>query len=155
MNEQFVYIKLITGEQLMAYKESEDANTVFLKFPMLIKTHMVGVSNGKISEQVTAGPYTLFVDNTSFHVNKSHIIVDAQLSQNAIPHYVHLVRDHEGVNLSYTSQSLQWEDDYGMEEEKLSIPDVAKAIQQLKSLAETIKEAEAENTLVEGNDTVH
>jgi len=154
MNEQFVYIKLVTGEQLMAYKESEDEKSITLKFPMLVKTHLVGMNNGRISEQVTAGPYTLFVDSTTFHVNKDHIIVDAQLAPNAIPHYVHLVRDHEGVNLSYTPQSLDWEDDKNHEEDKMSIPDVAKAIQQLKSLAEVEKEVD-EKFLLKGNDTVH
>jgi len=153
MNEQFVYIKLVTGEQLMAYKESEDDKSVLLKFPMLIKTHLVGMNNGKISEQVTAGPYTLFVDSTSFHVNKDHIIVDAQLAPNAIPHYVHLVRDHEGVSLSYTPQELQWEET-NYEEEKVSIPDVARAIQQLKALAEVEEEVD-EKFLLKGNDTVH
>ena len=49
MNEQFVYIKLVTGEQLMAYKESEDDESMTLKFPMLIKTHMVGVAGGRVS----------------------------------------------------------------------------------------------------------
>jgi hypothetical protein len=153
MNEQFVYIKLVTGEQLMAYKESEDDKSVLLKFPMLIKTHLVGMNNGRISEQVTAGPYTLFVDSTSFHVNKDHIIVDAQLAPNAIPHYVHLVRDHEGVSLSYIPQELEWEET-NYEEEKVSIPDVAKAIQQLKALAEVEKEVD-EKFLLKGNDTVH
>jgi len=154
MNEQFVYLKLVTGEQLMAYKESEDEESMTLKFPMLIKTHMVGVAGGRVSEQVTAGPYTLFVDTTKpFHVNKKHIVLDTQLSEKAIPHYVHLVRDHEGVKLSYTQNGLDWED-----EVKQPDFDPTKAIAALKSIAEQIEEVEDEEDVrifIEGNNTFH
>jgi hypothetical protein len=151
MNEEFVYLKLVNGEQIMAVKESEDLNTVTLKFPMLIKTHLVGMQQNRVSEQVTAGPYSLFADNTNIHINKKHIILDTALAERAIPHYIHLVRDHEGVRLDYTPQQLQWDD-----EPPADAPaqvDVSKVLDHLKAIAEHLEEEDT--VLVEGNKTIH
>ena len=155
MNEQFVFLKLVTGEQLMAFKESEDATSITIKYPMLIKSHMIKMDDDRISEQATAGPYSLFAATPVVHLNKNHIVMDAQLSDRAIPHYVHLVRDHEGVNLSYQAKQLLWEDE---EREALeAIPDALKALEQLRAIAQEIEEEteEGNKTFVEGNETVH
>jgi len=151
MNEEFVYLKLVNGEQIMAVKESEDLDTVTLKFPMLIKTHLVGMQQNRISEQVTAGPYSLFADNTNIHINKKHIILDTALAERAIPHYIHLVRDHEGVRLDYTPPQLQWEDE--VPEDAPAQVDVNKVLDHLKAIAEQLEEEDT--VLVEGNKTIH
>lgn len=152
MNEQYVYLKLVNGEQIMAVKESEDSETVTLKFPMLIKTHLVGTHANRVSEQVTAGPYSLFANNTNIHINKKHIILDTTLAERAIPHYIHLVRDHEGVRLDYTPPQLQWEDE--KPEDAPDSVDVQKVLHALKSIAEMEEEVE-DKTFVEGNKTLH
>ena len=151
MNEEFVYLKLVNGEQIMAVKESEDLDTVTLKFPMLIKTHLVGMQQNRVSEQVTAGPYSLFADNTNIHINKKHIILDTALAERAIPHYIHLVRDHEGVRLDYTPPQLQWEDE--VPEDAPAQVDVNKVLDHLKAIAEQLEEEDT--VLVEGNKTIH
>jgi hypothetical protein len=151
MNEEFVYLKLVNGEQIMAVKQSEDLDTVTLKFPMLIKTHLVGMQQNRISEQVTAGPYSLFADNTNIHINKKHIILDTALAERAIPHYIHLVRDHEGVRLDYTPPQLQWEDE--VPEDAPAQVDVNKVLDHLKAIAEQLEEEDT--VLVEGNKTIH
>jgi hypothetical protein len=151
MNEEFVYLKLVNGEQIMAVKESEDLDTVTLKFPMLIKTHLVGMQQNRVSEQVTAGPYSLFADNTNIHINKKHIILDTALAERAIPHYIHLVRDHEGVRLDYTPPQLQWEDE--VPEDVPAQVDVNKVLDHLKAIAEQLEEEDT--VLVEGNKTIH
>jgi len=151
MNEEFVYLKLVNGEQIMAVKESEDLDTVTLKFPMLIKTHLVGMQQNRVSEQVTAGPYSLFADNTNIHINKKHIILDTALAERAIPHYIHLVRDHEGVRLDYTPPQLQWENE--VPEDAPAQVDVNKVLDHLKAIAEQLEEEDT--VLVEGNKTIH
>ena len=81
-------------------------------------------------------------------------MLDTQLSEKAIPHYVHLVRDHEGVKLSYTQNGLDWRD-----EVKQPDFDPTKAIAALKSIAEQIEEVEEEEEdfkiFIEGNNTFH
>lgn len=153
MNE-FVYLKLINGEQLMALRETEDTDTVTVKFPMLIKTHLVSVGNGKVSEQVTAGPYSLFGDVEQVRINKHHIVLDTTLAERAIPHYVRLVQEHEGVNIKYTPKALVWEDEIpeGVPEEV----DVAKVLDALKAIANEEEYDEQEvPVFIEGNKTVH
>ena len=156
MNEEFVYLKLVTGEQLMAFKESEDETTITIKFPMLIKTHLVSANHDRVSEQVTAGPYSLFLESPVVHLNKSHIVLDSKLHERAIVHYVGLVRNHEGVNLSHQAKKLIWED----EEDRAAleaIDDIGNAIEQLRAIAGEIEEEveEGKKTFVEGNETLH
>jgi len=155
MNEEFVYLKLVTGEQLMAYKESETDTTMTVKFPMLIKTHLIASNHDRVSEQVTAGPYSLFLESPVVHLNKSHIVLDSKLAERAIVHYVGLVRNHEGVNLSHQAKELIWEDEERKNLE--SIPDISRAIEQLQAIAGEIEEEaeEGKKTFVEGNETVH
>lgn len=151
---QFVYLKLVNGEQLMALKESEDSDTITIKFPMLIKTHLVSVSNGKIAEQVTAGPYSLFGDIEQVHINKRHVVLDTELAERAIPHYVGLVREHEGVVIKYTPKVLQWEDEVPADApEEVNI---GKVLDALKAITQEEPEEEhTVSTFIEGNKTVH
>ena len=48
MNELFVFVKLINGDQMMAIKESETEESLTLKFPMQIRLHKV-LQNEKLS----------------------------------------------------------------------------------------------------------
>ena len=156
MNEEFVYLKLVTGEQLMAFKESEDETTITIKFPMLIKTHLVSANHDRVSEQVTAGPYSLFLESPVVHLNKSHIVLDSKLHERAIVHYVGLVRNHEGVNLAHQAKTLIWEDEQDRQSLE-AIEDIGSAIEQLRAIAGEIEEEveEGNKTFVEGNETLH
>jgi hypothetical protein len=150
MNEEFVYLKLVTGEQLMAYKESETETSISIKYPMLIKTHMISSDGDRVSEQVTAGPYSLFLQAPVVHLNKSHIVLDSKLHERAIVHYVQLVKNHEGVSLVNEAKQLLWDDEERQNFE--AIPDAASAIAQLSAVVE---ESEEVRTYIEGNETVH
>lgn len=152
MNEEFVYLKLVTGETLMALKEYEDDEIITVRFPMLVKMHLISSREGKVSEQVTAGPYSLFIDNSILNINRQHVVFDSQLSVKAIPHYIGLVKDHEGISLDYTPEELQWDDE--ATDELATIEDVHAAIAQLKSIAEEEVETE-DKVYVEGNKTLH
>ena len=156
MNEEFVYLKLVTGEQLMAFKESEDETTITIKFPMLIKTHLVSATPDRVSEQVTAGPYSLFLESPVVHLNKSHIVLDSKLHERAIVHYVGLVRNHEGVNLAHQAKTLIWEDEQDRQSLE-AIEDIGSAIEQLRAIAGEIEQEveEGKKTFVEGNETLH
>lgn len=158
MNEEFVYLKLVTGETLMALKEYEDEESIVVKFPMLVKMHLISSKDGRVSEQVTAGPYSLFVENSVLTINRQHIVFDSQLAMRAIPHYVNLVKDHEGITLDYMTEQLRWDDS---PEEEISpiedidtIQNIKSAIAQLKSIAEEEVEVE-EKVYIQGNETIH
>jgi hypothetical protein len=150
MNEEFVYLKLVTGEQLMAYKESETETSICIKYPMMIKTHMIASDGDRVSEQVTAGPYSLFLQAPLVHLNKSHVVLDSKLHERAIVHYVQLVKNHEGVSLVNEAKQLLWDEEEIRNFE--AIDDIGNAIAQLNAVVE---EEEDTNTYVEGNETVH
>jgi hypothetical protein len=124
---------------------------------MLVKTHLIGQHNGKVSEQVTAGPYSLFIDDATLFINKRNIVFDSKLSQKAIPHYVHLVQDHEGITLQYQKKELEWDDvPAPAKEEFADIQDIAAAIAQLKAIAqEEVDPEDLDKILIEGNKTLH
>lgn len=155
MNEQFVFVKLITGEQLMAIKDSDDGTSITLRYPMLIKNYVVSNTGDRVSEQVTAGPYSLFIADKVFTIDKRHVVLDVHLAQAAIVHYTQLVKNHEGISIEYDKDGLIWEDEIEEEDDHgfKDIEDLARAIGQLKSIADEMDE---EGTvLVEGNETVH
>lgn len=147
MSEEFVYIKLVNGEQLMAIKEDETEETVLLRFPMIIRQHVVANLNNKVTEQITAGPYSMFTDETLMEFHKRNILVDVLLSERAVNHYIGLVQEHEGVNLA---PGLQWEDS----SDPATVEDVATAVDKL-SLRLEHQLNEEETVFIQGNDTIH
>jgi len=156
MNEEFVYLKLVTGETLMALKEYEDEEIIVVKFPMLVKMHLVSSKDGRVSEQVTAGPYSLFVENSILNINRQHIVFDSQLSIRAIPHYVSLVKDHEGITLDYVQDQLNWEEteeDISAIDDIDTIQDIKSAVAQLKSISE--EDDTDQKVYIQGNETIH
>ena len=135
MNDDYVYLKLITGEQLMAIRISETESEMSIQYPMSIKIHTITSSLSKISEHVTAGPYTVFSEDTIFHLKKEFIVLNARLANDLITHYMHLVKTHEEVDLRGDEP---W-DSYCAEEEVYD-----------EETEDTI-----ESILLEGNRTVH
>jgi hypothetical protein len=155
MNEEFVYLKLVTGETLMALKEYEDEESIVVKFPMLVKMHLISSKDGRVSEQVTAGPYSLFVENSVLTINRHHIVFDSQLAIRAIPHYVGLVKDHEGITLDYMQEQLNWkesEEQISAIEDIDTIQNIKSAVAQLESVAEEDIE---QKVFIQGNETIH
>ena len=155
MNEEYIYLKLVTGEQLMAYKADEDDTSVMIKYPMMIKTHLVAATHDRVSEQVTAGPYSLFVESDSLMINKNHIVLASCLHERAIKHYARLVLDHEGVELPYQRQELDWSECpvEGVE----SVEEVESIIDQLKAISDELdnKEKDVLGSLDVSKHTLH
>jgi hypothetical protein len=130
MSEQYVFLKLVTGDQIMAMKESETESTLTIKFPMLIKNHVITQNEVRVSEQVTAGPFTMFAESAYMQINRMHIVIETKLAEQAIPHYLGLVKEHEGIEVGEPEpvSGLIWEDE---------------------------PEEEIEGIYIEGNDVVH
>jgi hypothetical protein len=146
MSEEFVYIKLVNGEQLMAIKEDETEETVLLRYPMIVKQHVVAHSNNKVTEQITAGPYSMFTDSALLEFNKRNILVDVLLSERAVNHYIELVQEHEGVDLS---GGLQLEYNHMPNDVK----DMETAVDKLSLRLE--QHLEDDIVFIQGNDTLH
>jgi hypothetical protein len=154
MNENFVIVKLVSGEQVMATLASEDATTVELQYPMVIR--MVPFIQGdRAHEHVTAAPLCQFSDDKTFRIPKSNIMFLKKLHEIMIPHYNRIVDEHENTILVKSDKTGNIE----RVKEELTVEDIQKRIDMLESIAgierETEEEEEETRYYVEGNETVH
>lgn len=154
MNENFVIVKLVSGEQVMATLTDEDATTVELQYPMVIR--MVPFIQGdRAHEHVTAAPLCQFSDDKTFRIPKSNIMFVKKLHEIMIPHYNRIVDEHENTILVKSDKTGNIE----RVKEELTVEDIQKRIDMLESIAgierETEEEEEETRYYVEGNETLH
>jgi hypothetical protein len=154
MNEHFVIVKLVSGEQVMATLTSEDATTVELQYPMVIR--MIPFVDGeRAHEHVTAAPLCQFSDDKTFRIPKTNIMFVKKLHEVLIPHYNRIVDEHENTILVRSDKTGNIE----RIKEELTVEDIQKRIDMLESIAgiERDTEGEEEETryYVEGNETLH
>lgn len=152
----YVVVKLVSGEQLMADLSSESESTLNLLNPMLIRTREL-----EDGESITAIPYCQFSSDKMFNILKTHILYTKQMHDVFIPHYVRIVKEHEEhielrTNRKQQEQkTLDWED-----AESLTAEDIQKRIDVLEALFGDQEESpteEKEETRVvsKGNKTFH
>ena len=94
-NEDFVIIKLSTGEQLLAIRTIEDKDNISCEFPFLLRNYPRITKDGGIIEQVTAGPFCSFANNRQFTFAKKDVVLCKKLHTFAIPFYMSLYNQHE------------------------------------------------------------
>jgi hypothetical protein len=142
-NDTYVVLKLVTGEQIMAVKRAESNNSITIEFPMLIKSYPF-MNNGEMSEHVTASPYCKFSEDKIFEFRKTDIVFEKKVHKYAIPFYVKLVNEYEGII-------------EGEENDNETIEDLSKKVDRLLDHLKSIaKEQEPEVKInVDGNDTLH
>jgi hypothetical protein len=158
MNEYFVIVKLVSGEQVMATLTDEDEGYVELHHPMVIRM-VPFINNGKAHEHVTAAPLCQFSDDSYFRIPRSNIMFVKKLHEVLVPHYNRIVSDHEATVLVKhdnqgnvkRAEDLVWEDEEDID--SLTTEEIQKRIDMLESIAD--KQEEEVTTFVEGNDTVH
>lgn len=146
-SDEYVVLKLVTGEQIMAVKRNESPTSVTIEYPMLIKSFPF-MNDGEIGEHVTAAPYCKFTDDKLFEFKKRDIIFEKRVHQYAIPFYVRLVNEYEAT--------IEVPNDPPSTVEELS-ERVDKLMAHLKSLAEDDSEEQEEEpkVMVDGNRTIH
>lgn len=152
----YVVVKLVSGEQLMADLSSESEFTLNLLNPMLIKTREL-----EDGESITAIPYCQFSSDKMFNILKTHIMYTKQMHEVFIPHYVRIVKEHEEhIELrtnkkEQEQQTLEWEDT-----ESLTTEEIQKRIDVLESLfgnqeESPVEEKEETRVVSKGNKTFH
>lgn len=169
MNQNnFVVIKLISGETVMASFEGEDEKFIKVEKPVQIKTIVIPGLN---REQVTAAPYCQFSSSTSFVLEKSHIIYVKKLHDEFIEHYMGFIKAYDKaiIPAKETKASKQirseLEDLFDDEEDTLTLEEVNRRLDLLEALANSDTEdedpfvddyTESEDSIfIDGNDTKH
>ena len=161
-DKDYIVLKLITGETVMAVFEGEDERFVKVEYPIQIRTMMIP---GLQRESVHAVPYCQFSDSTAFVLEKNHIVYIKRLHQQFIPHYKNFLKSYDEALVPATRQSSQeireqFEELFGDEEDTLTIEEVNKRLDMLEAIAGTSsKEEELEENdflnFIPGNDTKH
>lgn len=161
-DKDYIVLKLITGETVMAVFEGEDDRFVKVEYPIQIRTMMIP---GLQRESVHAVPYCQFSDSTAFVLEKNHIVYIKRLHQQFIPHYKNFLKSYDEALVPATRQSSQeireqLEELFGDEEDTLTIEEVNKRLDMLEAIAGTSsKEEELEEdhflNFIPGNDTKH
>ena len=154
MNENVVVVKLVSGEQVMATLTNEDADTIQLHYPMVIKM-IPFIQDDQAHEHVTAAPLCQFSDDNNYVIEKAKILFVKKLHEVLIPHYNRIVDEHENTILVRSDKTGH----ISRMKEELTVEDIQKRIDMLERMAgverDTEEEVEETRYYVEGNDTVH
>ena len=154
MNEHFVIVKLVSGEQVMATLTNEDETTVELHYPMVIRM-IPFINDGSAHEHVTAAPLCQFSDDKTYRIPKTNIMFVKKLHDVLIPHYNRIVDEHEHTILVRSDKTGHIE----RIQEELTVEDIQKRIDMLESIAgierDTEEEEEETRYYIEGNETLH
>ena len=154
MNEHFVIVKLVSGEQVMATLINEDDTTVELHYPMVIRM-IPFINDGSAHEHVTAAPLCQFSDDKTYRIPKTNIMFVKKLHDVLIPHYNRIVDEHEHTVLVRSDKTGHIE----RIQEELTVEDIQKRIDMLESIAgierDTEEEEEETRYYIEGNETLH
>jgi hypothetical protein len=93
--EDFVIVKLSTGESLLGIRLKEDEKEITIEYPFALKHYPRITRQGGIIEQITAGPYCSFADDRIFTLPKKDIFFVKKLHAFAIPFFMSLYNQHE------------------------------------------------------------
>jgi hypothetical protein len=98
MNEYYVVIKLVSGEQLMATLVNEDEYTIEIKNALQIKLRLHNEADRQF-ESISVVPFCQFTEDPNFVLDKSIIIYVKELSEHLVPRYEDLIESEFQVNL--------------------------------------------------------
>jgi hypothetical protein len=159
MNTDYVVLKLITGETIMAMFEGEDDKFVKVEYPIQIRTMLIPEIN---KETISAAPYCPFSDSKTYILEKSHIVYIKRLHHAYIKHYKEFLKSYEEAMIPTTrrryeeEQSLEGFDDL----DDLTLEEIQNRLDILESIANAPREDVSEEDLekrvfVPGNETKH
>jgi len=156
MDKNYVVVKLVSGETVMATFEGEDDKFVKIDYPIQIKTTIIPELG---RESISASPLCQFSDATSFVLEKDHIIYIKKLHKQFIPHYNNFLKSYEEALIPTTRSSIQEQlSEYFDDAEHLTLDEINRRIEMLEAIASGGHPEEDEElmlSVMEGNDTLH
>ena len=156
MDKQYVVVKLVSGETVMAMFDSEDEKFVKIEYPIQIKTVIVPELN---RESISASPLCQFSDATSFVLEKAHIVYIKKLHNQFISHYKNFIKSYEEALIPTTRSSIQETlSEYFDDTEDLTLEEINRRIEMLEAIASgghPDEDADIMLNVMEGNETLH
>jgi hypothetical protein len=159
MNEQFVILKLVSGEQVMATLTNEDDIFIELDKPMVIRM-IPFMERGKAHEHVTAVPLCQFASDTNFKILKRNVMFVKKLHKVLIPHYNRIVSEHDESVLVRHDHDGNYSEVQELNDESdvITVEEINKRIEMLEAIIDapvTETEEDIERYFIEGNNTKH
>lgn len=154
-DKDYVVVKLMTGEQLLAIKVDETKQDITLLFPMQTKEVQRISEDGSASESITCSPFCTFAQERMFTFPKTAVMFHERLHNLLVPYYIRMVNQYE--RMVEVPESLFREDEgFEGEPEPLTVEDVEKAVDRLAAIMTAASsEIDSDGTFIEGNETVH
>lgn len=157
MEKDYVVVKLVSGETVMATFEEEDDKYVKLTYPIQIRTTIIPEIQ---RESISAAPLCQFSDSTSFTLEKSHIIFIKKLHNQFVSHYKNFIKSYDEAMIPSTRASIKESlEEYFEDADELTIEEINRRLDLLEAIANAPSSGEEEPddliTFIEGNDTVH
>ena len=146
MTNEYVIIRLASGEQVMALKTAESDRTVTLLYPMQIKTYPRQRDDGTITETVAGAPFCHFADEKIFNINKDFIVFENHLHPKLVPFYTDMVDQYEATENDHPGAETEEENPI---EKLFSMLDVLRRSEEKKEKEDIL------DRIIPGNDTIH
>lgn len=144
MNEYYVVIKLVSGEQVMATLVNEDEYTIEIKNALSIKLRLVSEEHRQF-EAISVVPFCQFTDDPNFVLDKSIIIYVKELSESLVPKYEDLIESEFNVNIGAPND---------VDELVSKINKVAEKLKDGGVFVDNFEEDDEPPFFISGNDTI-
>ena len=153
-HEEYVCLKLITGEDIIALLDGETETHVTVSFPMQMIRRDIIVDGQPVSS-TSAHFFYNYADTPTFTFNKDHLIVIKGVHSSIIPFYLKFIDADDFYD------DADYDDDY-TESEEYTSAEVEADIDRLETLINKGREPKEEKPKKEpviiqheGNDTKH
>lgn len=93
-DDQFILLKLTTGETLVATIRSEDEKTISIEYPFELKT-IHDRRQDMVVDVTAAAPFCGFAEDRKFTFKKDNLMFTKLLHNFSIPFYIELVEEYE------------------------------------------------------------
>ena len=93
-DDQFILLKLTTGETLVATIRSEDEQTISIEYPFELKT-IHDRRQDMVVDVTAAPPFCGFAEDRKFTFKKDNLMFTKLLHNFSIPFYIELVEEYE------------------------------------------------------------
>ena len=93
-DDQFILLKLTTGETLVATIRAEDEQTISIEYPFELKT-IHDRRQDMVVDVTAAAPFCGFAEDRKFTFKKDNLMFTKLLHNFSIPFYIELVEEYE------------------------------------------------------------
>ena len=94
VDDEFILLKLTTGETLVATIRAEDDDTISIEYPFELKT-IHDRRQDMVVDVTAAAPFCGFAEDRKFTFKKNNLMITKLLHNYSVPFYIELVEEYE------------------------------------------------------------